>query len=169
MSAFEDVPSTDCATHGVDNYSIPTQALDDMQHEVDDIIGTAADKAGFRQDGYPAGLQESWVQHGPICSVSQYPAGGRPGTSWPLHVASMTVPAGDHVADHSRCIRGLASVEASILESKTIRFLCVPPPEEEHRFWPILAWHRFLLDSDVAESASESMSESAQNHFGQDV
>ncbi|KAJ7350840.1 hypothetical protein DFH08DRAFT_958456 [Mycena albidolilacea] len=44
--AFENVLSTDHATHGVDNYSIPTQAVDDLQHEVDDTIGAAAaDKA----------------------------------------------------------------------------------------------------------------------------
>jgi hypothetical protein len=32
--------------HGVDNYSIPTQAVDDLQREVDDTISAAAaDKA----------------------------------------------------------------------------------------------------------------------------
>ncbi|KAJ6480199.1 hypothetical protein C8R45DRAFT_1155076 [Mycena sanguinolenta] len=44
--AFENILSTDCATHGVDDYSIPTQALDDVQREVDDTISAAAaDKA----------------------------------------------------------------------------------------------------------------------------
>ncbi|KAJ7731956.1 hypothetical protein B0H14DRAFT_3899155 [Mycena olivaceomarginata] len=44
--AFENVLSTDRATHGVDNYSIPTQAVDDLQREVDDTISAAAaDKA----------------------------------------------------------------------------------------------------------------------------
>ncbi|KAJ7084222.1 hypothetical protein C8R44DRAFT_894194 [Mycena epipterygia] len=41
--AFEMVLSTDRATHGVDNYSIPTQAVDEVQREVDDTI--SADKA----------------------------------------------------------------------------------------------------------------------------
>ncbi|KAJ7842632.1 hypothetical protein B0H14DRAFT_3456681 [Mycena olivaceomarginata] len=44
--AFENVLSTDRATHGVDNYSIPTEAVDDVQREVDDTISAAAaDKA----------------------------------------------------------------------------------------------------------------------------
>ncbi|KAJ7716173.1 hypothetical protein B0H14DRAFT_3632323 [Mycena olivaceomarginata] len=44
--AFENVLSTDRATHGVDNYSIPTQAVDDLQRKVDDTISAAAaDKA----------------------------------------------------------------------------------------------------------------------------
>ncbi|KAJ6552500.1 hypothetical protein B0H10DRAFT_2217516 [Mycena sp. CBHHK59/15] len=44
--AFEMVLSTDRATHGVDNYSIPTQAVDEVQREVDDTISaSAADKA----------------------------------------------------------------------------------------------------------------------------
>ncbi|KAF8140705.1 hypothetical protein K438DRAFT_1995771 [Mycena galopus ATCC 62051] len=44
--AFENVLATDRATHGVDNYSIPTQTVDDVQREVDDTISAAAaDKA----------------------------------------------------------------------------------------------------------------------------
>ncbi|KAJ6525373.1 hypothetical protein B0H19DRAFT_1199068 [Mycena capillaripes] len=44
--AFENVLSTDRATHGIDNYNIPTQAVDDVQREVDDTISaSAADKA----------------------------------------------------------------------------------------------------------------------------
>ncbi|KAF8167073.1 hypothetical protein K438DRAFT_1983902 [Mycena galopus ATCC 62051] len=40
--AFENVLATDRATHGVDNYSIPTQTVDDVQREVDDTISAAA-------------------------------------------------------------------------------------------------------------------------------
>ncbi|KAJ7768676.1 hypothetical protein DFH07DRAFT_769223 [Mycena maculata] len=44
--AFEMVLSTDRTTHGVDNCSIPTQAVDKLQREVDDTISaSAADKA----------------------------------------------------------------------------------------------------------------------------
>ncbi|KAF7351785.1 hypothetical protein MSAN_01611900 [Mycena sanguinolenta] len=44
--AFENVLSTDRATHGVDDYSIPTEVVDDVQREVDDTISaTSADKA----------------------------------------------------------------------------------------------------------------------------
>ncbi|KAF8183516.1 hypothetical protein K438DRAFT_1974989 [Mycena galopus ATCC 62051] len=46
--AFENVLATDRATHGVDNYSIPTQTVDDVQREVDDTISAAAaDKVTF--------------------------------------------------------------------------------------------------------------------------
>ncbi|KAJ7703816.1 hypothetical protein B0H14DRAFT_3903697 [Mycena olivaceomarginata] len=52
--AFENVLSTDRATHGVDNYSIPTQAVDDLQREVDDTISAAAaDKGNFYPRRYP--------------------------------------------------------------------------------------------------------------------
>ncbi|KAJ6605148.1 hypothetical protein B0H10DRAFT_1957264 [Mycena sp. CBHHK59/15] len=44
--AFENVLSTDRATHGVDDYSIPSDVVDDVQREVDDTISAAAaDKA----------------------------------------------------------------------------------------------------------------------------
>ncbi|KAF8202701.1 hypothetical protein K438DRAFT_1965188 [Mycena galopus ATCC 62051] len=44
--AFENILATDRATHGVDNYRIPTQTVDDVQREVDDTISAAAaDKA----------------------------------------------------------------------------------------------------------------------------
>ncbi|KAJ7259068.1 hypothetical protein C8J57DRAFT_1515777 [Mycena rebaudengoi] len=44
--AFENVLSTDRATHGVDDYSIPSSVIDEVQREVDDTISAAAaDKA----------------------------------------------------------------------------------------------------------------------------
>ncbi|KAF7377202.1 hypothetical protein MSAN_00139900 [Mycena sanguinolenta] len=44
--AFEMVLSTDRATHGIDDYSIPTQVVDDVQRQVDETISAAAaDKA----------------------------------------------------------------------------------------------------------------------------
>ncbi|KAJ7300660.1 hypothetical protein DFH08DRAFT_979462 [Mycena albidolilacea] len=44
--AFENVLSTDRATHGVNNYSIPSNIVDEVQREVDDTISAAAaDKA----------------------------------------------------------------------------------------------------------------------------
>ncbi|KAJ7802569.1 hypothetical protein B0H14DRAFT_3488343 [Mycena olivaceomarginata] len=44
--AFENVLSTDRATHGVNDYSIPSDIVDEVQREVDDTISTAtADKA----------------------------------------------------------------------------------------------------------------------------
>ncbi|KAJ6548072.1 hypothetical protein B0H10DRAFT_1969361 [Mycena sp. CBHHK59/15] len=44
--AFENVLSTDRATHGVDDYSIPSDVVDEVQREVDDTISAAAaDKA----------------------------------------------------------------------------------------------------------------------------
>ena len=40
------VLSADRTTHGVDDYSIPPQAVDDVQRQVDDAISAAAaDKA----------------------------------------------------------------------------------------------------------------------------
>ncbi|KAJ6615368.1 hypothetical protein B0H10DRAFT_2220400 [Mycena sp. CBHHK59/15] len=44
--AFENVLSTDRATHSVDDYSIPSDNIDEVQREVDDTISAAAaDKA----------------------------------------------------------------------------------------------------------------------------
>ncbi|KAJ6576927.1 hypothetical protein DFH09DRAFT_1361286 [Mycena vulgaris] len=44
--AFENVLSTDRATHGVDDYGIPSDNADEVQREVDDAISAAAaDKA----------------------------------------------------------------------------------------------------------------------------
>ncbi|KAJ6528824.1 hypothetical protein B0H19DRAFT_1274456 [Mycena capillaripes] len=44
--AFENVLSTDRATHGVHDYSIPSDIVDEVQREVDDTISAAAaDKA----------------------------------------------------------------------------------------------------------------------------
>ncbi|KAJ7354588.1 hypothetical protein DFH08DRAFT_955976 [Mycena albidolilacea] len=40
--AFENVLSTDRATHSVNDYSIPSNIVDEVQHEVDDTISAAA-------------------------------------------------------------------------------------------------------------------------------
>ncbi|KAJ7898609.1 hypothetical protein B0H14DRAFT_2557098 [Mycena olivaceomarginata] len=55
------------------------------------------------QADLPAGFQESWVHAGPIYSVDQYPADGRPGTSWSSHMVHMTVPAAGYVTNRWQC------------------------------------------------------------------
>ncbi|KAJ7926659.1 hypothetical protein B0H13DRAFT_2313380 [Mycena leptocephala] len=59
LKAFENVLSTDRATHGVDNYSIPTEAVDDVQREVDDTISAAAADKATSVPAIPAAMEEA--------------------------------------------------------------------------------------------------------------